>query len=105
MSLLGSVGCCKWHWQRRCASSLPAIPAHMPLALRCPPRHPQVFELQAGVDSGEMWREAALLRQCEHPRIVPILGIALKAGEGRRAEGLACTTRQLRQRVSRNARC
>ncbi|KAL4440185.1 hypothetical protein ABPG75_003186 [Micractinium tetrahymenae] len=38
----------------------------------------KMFELEAGMDSGVVWREVSLLRSCTHPRIVPLLGVALK---------------------------
>ena len=44
--------------------------------------HWQVFELEAGVDSATLWREVLLLRQCRHPRIVPLLGVALEVRLG-----------------------
>jgi len=44
-----------------------------------PPNHPpQVFELYPGVDSSRVWREARLMRMCSHPRIVPLLGVAVQ---------------------------
>lgn len=38
----------------------------------------QVFELHAGLHSHAIWQEAALMRRCSHPRVLPLLGIALK---------------------------
>lgn len=37
----------------------------------------QVYEILPEMDSGVVWREAALLRRCVHPHIVPLLGVAL----------------------------
>lgn len=39
----------------------------------------KVFELEAGTHSGKVWHEVSLLRRCVHPRIVPLLGVALKS--------------------------
>jgi hypothetical protein len=39
-----------------------------------------VYELLPGVDSRAAWQEARLLRNCTHPRIVPLLGIAIRVG-------------------------
>lgn len=38
----------------------------------------QVFDLMPGMDSARMWREVTLMRQCSHPRILPLLGVAIK---------------------------
>ncbi|KAI3427363.1 hypothetical protein D9Q98_010279 [Chlorella vulgaris] len=38
----------------------------------------KVFELLPELDSSAVWREVALLRQCRHPRIVPVYGVAMK---------------------------
>ena len=42
----------------------------------------QVFELQAGMDSGAVWQEVCILRRCTHDRIVPLLGVAVKVRTG-----------------------
>jgi hypothetical protein len=55
-------------------------PVHVP-AWRPPPGALQVIELLPGMDSDIAWREAALLRDCSHERIVPLYGVALKVGE------------------------
>ena len=58
----------------------------------CPPAALQVIELLPGMDSHTAWREAALLRDCTHERIVPLYGVAFKVGAAcmafRRSEGL-----------------
>ena len=41
-------------------------------------RPPQVFELDPGMGSGSIWQEVSLLRRCNHKRIVPLLGVAIK---------------------------
>jgi len=41
-----------------------------------PPHLPQACELQPGVDPQAVLREAALLRHCAHPRIVPLFAVA-----------------------------
>ena len=38
----------------------------------------QVFMLLPDMDSGAVWREVALLRNCAHRRIVPLYGVAIK---------------------------
>ncbi|KAL4423507.1 hypothetical protein ABPG77_003640 [Micractinium sp. CCAP 211/92] len=38
----------------------------------------KVFELHPGLHSHAIWQEAALMRRCSHPRVLPLLGIALK---------------------------
>ncbi|KAL4437186.1 hypothetical protein ABPG75_004325 [Micractinium tetrahymenae] len=38
----------------------------------------KVFELQPGAQSHTVWQEAALMRRCSHPHVLPLLGIALK---------------------------
>ncbi|PSC77000.1 kinesin KP1-like isoform B [Micractinium conductrix] len=38
----------------------------------------KVLELEAGVDAGMVWQEVALMRQCCHPRVVPLLGVAIQ---------------------------
>ena len=38
----------------------------------------QLLELAPGVDSSSLWREVALHRECLHPHIVPLFGVALK---------------------------
>ena len=40
-------------------------------------RLPQVYELGPGARSQRMWHEAALLRSCAHPRLVPLYGAAV----------------------------
>jgi hypothetical protein len=48
---------------------------------RClPPAPLQVIKLLPGMDSHTVGREAALLRDCTHERIVPLYGVALKVG-------------------------
>ena len=42
----------------------------------------KVFEIDPGIDSGRIWREAAMLRDCVHERIVPLYGIALRVRRG-----------------------
>jgi serine/threonine protein kinase len=37
-----------------------------------------VFELEPGTSHEAALREAALLRRCAHPRIVPLLGVAAR---------------------------
>jgi len=37
----------------------------------------QVFAVQPGIDSHAFWHEISLLSRCVHPRIVPILGVAV----------------------------
>jgi hypothetical protein len=37
----------------------------------------QVFELQPGTDCQAMWREAAILRDCKHERIMALHGVAI----------------------------
>lgn len=38
----------------------------------------QVVELQLGMDSEVVWREARLLQRCTHERIVPFFGVAIQ---------------------------
>ncbi|KAL4428495.1 hypothetical protein ABPG75_002584 [Micractinium tetrahymenae] len=38
----------------------------------------KVFEVEAGVNSAAIWREVAMLRQCQHPCVVQLLGVTLK---------------------------
>ena len=40
----------------------------------------KAVELQPGMDSGAVWREASLLRRCHHDRVVPLIGVAIKVG-------------------------
>ena len=47
----------------------------------------QVFELEPGLSSGRVWREVALLRRCIHPRIVPVLGVAIQVSVMRCGSG------------------
>lgn len=51
---------------------------HLHLFGACPSDTLQVIELLPGMDSHTAWREAALLRDCTHERIVPLYGVALK---------------------------
>ena len=46
-------------------------------ALLSPCSAQQVFELEPQMASAAMWREADLMRQCVHRRIVPLLGVAI----------------------------
>lgn len=39
------------------------------------------MEVERGVDSSAVWREVALMRRCQHPRVVQLLGVALKVGQ------------------------
>ncbi|KAL4439180.1 hypothetical protein ABPG77_004082 [Micractinium sp. CCAP 211/92] len=44
-----------------------------------PPAQAQlVLEVEAGVDSAAVWREVAMMRRCQHSRIVQLLGVTLK---------------------------
>lgn len=36
-----------------------------------------MFAVQPGVHSHGFWREISLLARCEHPRIVPVYGVAV----------------------------
>ena len=45
----------------------------------------QAVELAPGVASGAFWREARVLRQCAHERIVPLYGVAIRVRMGRHA--------------------
>lgn len=56
------------------------------VAAPCPPFATQVFELGAGLDSTAMWHEVALLRNCRHPRVVQLLGVAVEV----RMRGAVC---------------
>jgi serine/threonine protein kinase len=38
----------------------------------------QAVELVAGADAGLVWQEVAALRQCQHPRVVQLLGVAVQ---------------------------
>lgn len=38
----------------------------------------KVLEVERGVDSAAIWREVAMMRQCQHPRVVQLLGVTLK---------------------------
>ena len=40
----------------------------------------QALEVEAGVSRADLWREAVLLRQCTHARIVPLYGVATQVG-------------------------
>ena len=42
-----------------------------------PPTAAQVLEAQLGVGSQVFWHEIGLLARCIHPRIVPVLGVAV----------------------------
>lgn len=39
---------------------------------------PQVFELGPGINSGTVWQEVSLLRNCSHPRVVQMLGVSVE---------------------------
>lgn len=39
------------------------------------------------MDSAAVWREVAMMRRCQHPRIVQLLGVTLKVGAGGRGHG------------------
>lgn len=41
----------------------------------------QVFELHPGMHSHAVWQEASLMRHCSHPRVLSLLGIALKVSQ------------------------
>ena len=57
------------------------------LALQRPPPTPaQVFELQPGMHSQAFWHEISLLARCQHPRIVPVYGVAIQACDRAAAE-------------------
>ncbi|PSC74771.1 serine threonine-kinase [Micractinium conductrix] len=38
----------------------------------------KAFELEFGVDDAMVWQEIAIMRRCQHPRIVPLLGVAIE---------------------------
>lgn len=38
----------------------------------------QVFELDPGIQSGSIWREVAMLRDCTHEHVVPLYGVSIK---------------------------
>lgn len=60
------------------SSAAPASPAQRHTSCRALPS-PQVFEL-GDVQPSFVWRQALHLRQCRHPHIVPLLGVAIKVG-------------------------
>ena len=64
---------CTHCWTCRCFPACWMCPA--------PPHSPrtaaQVFAVQPGMDSQGFWREISLLARCEHPRIVPVYGVAV----------------------------
>ena len=38
----------------------------------------QVYEVAGSVDAALVWNEAAMLRSCTHPRILPLYGISVE---------------------------
>ncbi|KAL4855737.1 3-deoxy-manno-octulosonate cytidylyltransferase [Chlorella vulgaris] len=38
----------------------------------------KVFELDPGIQSGSIWREVAMLRDCTHEHVVPLYGVSIK---------------------------
>ena len=77
----------------RCACGLLCTPLADLLMRR--PNLTQAFELGAGIDSGQMWQEVALLRNCQHPRVVQLLGVAVEVRAPPRQRGRGRALRRL----------